>query len=109
MGFLGKVFGDKKPEEQVPQAAPMRGRGATFSVMEVYNLMGVGIVAVGTVQGGTIIPGQRTTINGKSAEVKSIEANHRHLRSASSGENVGMNLKGIGKGDVNKGDILEFG
>jgi len=109
MGFFGKVFGDKKPDTPIPQAAPMKGCSASFSVMDVYNIMGVGIVVVGTVQGGTVTLGQRAAINGKQAEIKSIEANHRQIASAPAGQNVGISLKGIGKDDVRRGDILEFG
>jgi translation elongation factor EF-1alpha len=40
--------------------------------------------------------------------IKAIEANHKVLESAVKGQSIGINIKGIGKGDLQAGARLNF-
>ncbi len=104
MGFLN-IFGGKK-EQSDKASAKAKGR---FEVMGVYNITGVGTVAVGRVLEGTLYPGQRGFVNGKSMEIVSIEENHKRLKEAFQGQNIGINLSGAKRDDLQKGITIDFG
>jgi elongation factor 1-alpha len=44
--------------------------------------------------------------SGTTAEVKSIEMHHKGLAQAIPGDNIGFNVKGAGKLDIKKGDVV---
>ena len=77
-------------------------------VQDVYSITGVGTVPVGRVETGVMKPNQAVVIMpaGAKAEIKSIEMHHQALQEAKAGDNIGFNLRGIGKGDIKKGDVL---
>lgn len=77
-------------------------------VQDVYTISGIGTVPVGRVETGTMKPNQAVLIMpaGTKAEVKSIEMHHQSLTEAKTGDNVGFNLRGIGKNDIKKGDVI---
>merc|ERR1711988_71606 len=68
---------------------------------------GIGTVPVGRVETGTIKPGMvcRFSPNGKTAEVKSVEMHHESMPSATVGDNVGFNIKGLSIKDINRGHV----
>merc|ERR1711988_218144 len=68
---------------------------------------GIGTVPVGRVETGTIKPGMvcRFSPNGKTAEVKSVEMHHESMASATVGDNVGFNIKGLSIKDINRGHV----
>ena len=43
--------------------------------------------------------------SGAQAEVKSIEMHHEQATEARPGDNIGFNVRGVGKGDVKRGDV----
>jgi len=106
MGFLSRLRGEI-PEPEKGLTAPTHTNGV-FEVKDTYQIIGVGIVAVGTVVSGTIKPGQCAVVNGKKALAKSMEANHKQIEFASQGQNIGINLKGISKQDIQPGAMLNF-
>ena len=59
----------------------------------VYEIIGIGIVIVGTVKSGTIKVSMRTNIGGKVMEIKSMEQHHKQISEAGVGEPVGINLR----------------
>merc|ERR1711976_149260 len=75
-----------------------------------YNIKGVGQIIAGTIEQGTIRPGDVVGIapsglTGK--KVFSIEQHKKVLESAGPGNSVGMSIRGIGKDEkVNPGDII---
>lgn len=81
-------------------------------IQDLYNIKGIGIVAVGKVETGIlktndkviIVPGRSGT--GITAEVKSIEMHHETIPQAIPGDNVGFNLKGVDKKDAARGDVM---
>lgn len=117
LGLMSKFFGKERMEQEKASATaplPSDGRPAsatgsgTFLVQDAYDIKGVGLVPVGTVQSGSLSPGQHTTINGKIATIKSIEAQHKQHSIVYAGQNVGINLQGITKAEVKRGDLLQF-
>jgi elongation factor 1-alpha len=52
----------------------------------------------------TFVPGREG--KGVSGEVKSIEMHHEQVQQAEPGDNVGFNVRGIGKKDIARGDVL---
>jgi len=110
--FSGKSFMEtldalKEPEK--PTDKPLR-----LPVQDVFTITGVGTVPVGRVETGVMKVGDNvifepaSTILGKpvSGEVKTIEMHHVGLPKAEPGDNVGFNVRGVGKKDIRRGDVL---
>ena len=80
-------------------------------INDVYNIKGVGTVPTGRVITGKLkvgdkvifIPGK--TGKGVEGEVKSIEMHHEQIQEAVPGDNIGFNVRGIGRDDVERGDM----
>jgi len=98
---------DLFPAPESPTNLPMR-----MPVQDVYEITGIGTVPVGKVETGIIKVGQKIVIlpgrtgTGIAGEVKTIEAHHESLPEAPAGMNVGVNLRGIGKKDIARGDVI---
>ncbi len=77
-------------------------------IQDVYSISGVGTVAVGRVETGVMKVGDRVVVTppGLVGEVKSIETHHVRIDKAEPGDNIGVNLKGIEKKDIKRGDVL---
>ena len=95
----------KEPEK--PTTLPLR-----MPVQDAYEITGIGTVPVGKIETGIMKPGQKIKIlpgrtgKGIDAEVKTVEMHHEALPQAEAGDNVGVNLRGIGKKDVARGDVI---
>jgi elongation factor 1-alpha len=90
------------PEPKPPTDAPLR-----LPIQDVYTISGIGTVPVGRVETGTMNTGddvvfQPSDVGG---EVKTIEMHHEEVPSAAPGDNVGFNVRGIGKDDIRRGDV----
>jgi len=98
---------DLFPIPDSPTNLPMR-----MPVQDVYEITGIGTVPVGKVETGIMKIGQKIKVlpgrtgEGIQGEVKTIEAHHETLSEAPAGENVGVNLRGIGKKDIARGDVI---
>ncbi|MDY6966001.1 MAG: translation elongation factor EF-1 subunit alpha [Halobacteriota archaeon] len=90
----------KEPEK--PIQLPLR-----IPVQDVYTITGVGTVPVGRVETGKMNKGDKIIFNpaGKVGEVKSIEMHHEEIPEALPGDNVGWNVRGIGKNEIRRGDV----
>jgi elongation factor 1-alpha len=81
-------------------------------IQEVYSITGVGTVPVGKIVCGKMKPGDKVIIlpartgRGIVGEVKSIEMHHQALSEAFAGDNVGVNIRGVGKQDIDRGDVI---
>ncbi len=77
-------------------------------VQDVYTIQGVGTVPVGRIETGKLKVGDPITImpEGLTAEVKSIETHHTAMQEAISGDNIGINLRGVSKSDFRRGSVL---
>ncbi len=95
----------KQPEK--PNNLPLR-----MPLQDVYEITGIGTVPVGKIETGIMKVGQKVIIlpgrtgKGVLGEVKTIEMHHEQLSQAESGDNVGINIRGIGKKDVARGDVV---
>jgi elongation factor 1-alpha len=91
-----------KPTE-IPADKPLR-----LPVQDVYNIKGVGTVPVGRVETGVLKPNDEVVIMPQNipTDVKSIEAHHEQLPEARPGDNIGFNLRKIGKGDIKRGSVI---
>ncbi|NOZ80105.1 MAG: translation elongation factor EF-1 subunit alpha [DPANN group archaeon] len=95
----------KEPEK--PTSLPLR-----MPIQDVYNITGIGVVPVGRVETGIMKVGQKVIVvpgregKGVPGEIKSIEMHHEQMETAEPGDNVGINVRGIGKKDIAKGDVL---
>jgi len=85
-----------------PTDKPLR-----LPVQDVYTITGVGTVPVGRVETGVMKPDMKIKFmpSDKIGEVKSIEMHHEFLTQATPGDNVGFNVRGIGKKDIRRGDV----
>ncbi|MBW9220620.1 translation elongation factor EF-1 subunit alpha [Methanothermococcus sp. SCGC AD-155-M21] len=99
---LVEVIDTFNPPEK-PVDLPLR-----LPIQDVYTITGVGTVPVGRVETGVMKPGDKVVFEpaGVSGEVKSIEAHHEQLPKAEPGDNVGFNVRGVGKKDIKRGDVL---
>ncbi len=95
----------KEPEK--PVNLPLR-----LPIQDVYNITGIGVVPVGRVETGVMKIGDKVIVvparegKGITGEVKSIEMHHEQIQEAIPGDNVGFNVRGIGKKDIARGDVL---
>lgn len=77
-------------------------------VDHVFPVKGIGTVVLGCVAGGTIRRHDtlRLLPAGKEAQVRSIQKHDDTAEEASSGDRVGMALKGVEAGEIERGDVL---
>lgn len=108
--YTGKTLVDSINDLNVPEKPvnlPLR-----IPIEDIYNITGVGVVPVGRVESGVIkvgdkiiaVPGREG--NGVTGEVKSIEMHHEAMKEAMPGDNIGFNVRGWGKKDVTRGDVV---
>jgi elongation factor 1-alpha len=90
------------PEPEPPTDAPLR-----LPIQDVYTISGIGTVPVGRVETGVMKPGDNVSFQPSDVggEVKSIEMHHEEVPEAGPGDNVGFNVRGIGKDDIRRGDV----
>ena len=92
---------------QKPTELPLR-----MPIQDVYEITGIGTVPVGKIETGRMKPGQKIIIlpgrsgSGITAEVKTVEMHHEAVPEAIAGDNVGTNLRGVGKKDIARGDVI---
>jgi len=90
-----------------PTTLPLR-----MPLQDVYEITGIGTVPVGKIETGVMKIGQKIIVlpgrsgKGIEGEVRSIEMHHEQLPQAEAGDNVGINIRGIGKKDVARGDVV---
>jgi elongation factor 1-alpha len=90
-----------------PTDLPMR-----MPVQDVYNITGIGVVPVGKIVTGIMKLGDKVVgvpgREGKAVpgEVKTIEMHHEQITQAEPGDNVGISVRGFGKKDIARGDVL---
>ncbi len=85
-----------------PVKLPLR-----IPVQDVYSITGIGAVPVGKVQTGTMKVGDKVIFmpSGATGDVKSIEMHHESVPQVEPGDNIGFNVRGIGKNDIKRGDV----
>ena len=93
---------DKLVPPEKPVDLPLR-----IPIQDVYSITGVGTVPVGRVETGIMKQGDNVIFEpaGVSGEVKSIEMHHETFPEAEPGDNIGFNVRGVGKNDIRRGDV----
>jgi len=95
------------PNPDSPKDLPMR-----MPCQDVYEITGIGTVPVGKIETGTMKIGQKVKVlpgrtgQGAEGEVKTIEMHHEQMQEAIAGDNVGINIRGVGKKDIARGDVI---
>lgn len=98
---------DSFPQPELPTNLPMR-----MPVQDVYEITGIGTVPVGKVETGIMKVGQKVMVlpgrtgKGVAGEIKTIEMHHEAMPEALAGDNVGVNVRGVGKKDIARGDVI---
>ena len=97
------LFAQPEKPTQLPLRMPLQ---------DVYEITGIGTVPVGKIETGTMKVGQKVLIlpgrsgKGVPGEVRTIEMHHEQLPQAEAGDNVEVNLRGVGKKDIARGDVV---
>ncbi len=97
---------DKFSPPDKPTNLPLR-----WPIQDVYTIKGVGTVPVGKIETGVMKIGEQlvfrpsTRPGGAVGEVKTIEMHHEQLGQAEPGDNVGVNMRGLNKNDIRRGDV----
>ncbi len=98
---------DLFPAPELPTDLPMR-----MPCQDVYDITGIGTVPVGKIETGIMKVGQKVKVlpgrtgKGIEGEIKTIEMHHEQLQEAQAGDNVGINIRGVGKKDIARGDVI---
>jgi len=98
---------DLFPAPEPPTNLVMR-----MPVQDVYEITGIGTVPVGKIETGIMKVGQKVKVlpgrtgQGVEGEVKTIEMHHETLTQADAGDNVGVNIRGVGQKDIARGDVI---
>ena len=104
--YSGKTLLESFDDFKVPEKPT--GKPLRLPIQDVYSITGVGTVPVGRVETGTMKPNDKIIVmpSGAIGEIKSIETHHQEMQSATAGDNIGFNLRGIEKKDIKRGDVL---
>jgi elongation factor 1-alpha len=94
---------DNLTAPEKPVDLPLR-----IPIQDVYSITGVGTVPVGRVETGVMKKGENVVFEpaGVSGEVRTIEMHHEQFDVAEPGDNIGFNVRGVGKNDVRRGDVV---
>ena len=103
--LLEQIDNFKEPEK--PLGLPLR-----MPIQDAYEITGIGTVPVGKIETGVMKIGMKVIIlpgrtgKGIEGELKTIEMHHETMSEAVAGDNVGVNIRGVGKKDVARGDVI---
>ncbi|MCE4604769.1 MAG: translation elongation factor EF-1 subunit alpha [Aeropyrum sp.] len=94
---LDQLQPPKKPVDK-----PLR-----IPIQNVYSIPGAGTVPVGRVETGVLRVGDKVVFMpaGVTGEVRSIEMHYQQLQQAEPGDNIGFAVRGVGKGEIKRGDV----
>jgi selenocysteine-specific elongation factor len=81
---------------------------ARLYVDRVFTLRGIGTVVTGTLWSGTVAEGDRLRLEpaGRDVRVRSVQVHDRAVERAEAGQRVAINLPGVERQDVRRGDAL---
>jgi len=81
-------------------------------IQDVYNITGIGVVPVGRIETGILKVGDKITAMpgrdgaGVTGECKTVEMHHEEMSQAGPGDNIGISVRGFGKKDLARGDVI---
>ena len=84
------------------------GGGARLHVDRVFTIRGAGTVVTGTLWSGAIARGDEVTVlpAGRRARVRGVQVHDEPVERAPAGQRVAVNLVGVGRDEVARGDVL---
>lgn len=96
--------------EKLSQQASQKNSHELFRlhIDRVFTISGHGTVVTGTVSGGRIFKGDTVEImpSGLQSRVRSIQVHNRNVDSAGDGDRCALNLAGIEKEDIERGNVV---
>jgi len=100
----------KAVDEYIPEPVRDMDKPFIMAVEDVFTISGRGTVTTGRVERGKIVAGDEVEIVGFGATKKtvatSLEMFRKILDDAQAGYNVGVLLRGVGKDEVERGQVL---
>jgi len=100
----------KALDEYIPEPKRDIDKPFLLAVEDVFSITGRGTVATGRVERGVIKPGDEVEIVGfretKRTVATSLEMFRKELDEAIPGDNIGVLLRGIGKDEIERGQVL---
>lgn len=96
-------------QDLIPRMKPKRDIGKPrLSIDRVFNIKGSGTVVTGTLVGGTLHRGMAVTIfpSYKKTRLRSLQAYKEKVEKAFPGSRVALNLVGMEKNELRRGDIV---
>jgi elongation factor Tu len=98
-------------DEYIPQPERETDKPFLMSVEDVFSIKGRGTVVTGRVDRGTMKPGSEVEIVGlrddiRKVVVTSMEMFHKTLDKVEAGDNAGLLLRGIGRDEVERGQVM---
>lgn len=96
-------------QEMLAQAQPRPDRGRPrLPIDRVFTISGFGTVITGTLTGGCFEVGQEVEVlpRGLKARVRGLQTHKQKVERAVPGSRVAMNLSGVSKADLKRGDVV---
>ena len=92
--------------EDLPLAVVEQEESVLMVIEDVFHISGRGAVIVGTIQNEPVSVGESVMINNNEYAVSALEYCKKMIKVASCGMIVGILLKGAGKRDFKRGDLV---
>jgi selenocysteine-specific elongation factor len=85
--------------------------GARLHIDRVFSIRGAGTVVTGTLWSGEIAQGDMLELapTGRRVRVRGVEVHDEEMASARAGQRVAVNLAGVARSDISRGDVLGTG
>ena len=100
----------KAMDDYIPEPVRDIDKPFLMPIEDVFSISGRGTVVTGKVERGTLKPGEEVEIVGLRPTIKtvatSLEMFRKILDEALPGDNIGVLLRGVGKDDVERGQVL---
>jgi elongation factor Tu len=98
-------------DEYVPTPERETEKPFLMSVEDVFSIKGRGTVVTGRVDRGTMTPNTEVEIVGLKEDIRkvvvtSMEMFHKTLDKVEAGDNAGLLLRGVGREEVERGQVL---
>ena len=97
-------------DSYIPEPVREMDKPLIMAIEDVFTISGRGTVVTGRVEKGKILPGDEVEIVGfgetKKTVATSLEMFRKILDDAIAGDNVGVLLRGTGKDEVQRGQVL---